>query len=46
MRVILYCQHYNRGTYMKASFLYVYFFLKDFSLSAFVYISILAIINS
>jgi len=24
--IILYCQHHNRASYMKASLLYVYFF--------------------
>ena len=36
-------QHHNHASYIKGSVLYLYFVLKDFSLSAFVYISMLSI---
>ena len=41
--IILYCQHHNHVSYIKASVLYVYFVLEDCSLLEFVYISILSI---
>ena len=40
--IIFYCQHHNHASYIKGSVLYVYFVLEDFSLSAFIYISILS----
>jgi len=41
--IILYYQHHNHASYIKGSVLYLYFVLKYFSLSTFVYISILSI---
>jgi len=41
--IIFYYQHHNHASYIKGSMLYLYFVLQDFSLSAFVYISILSI---